>query len=108
VTLSGLDAALLFGAGVTALGGIGALALARTGRARILPMPGAAGLSAPTAAVIGVTLALVAHQLAAPVFGWWGLKGPMGALLALGVASSIGSVWLDRVDRRHEDGGAEP
>lgn len=103
-SLSRVDLLLLFGAGVALIGGIGALLLGRSGRSAALPAPGVARLSAPTAAIIGLTLGLTAHQLAAPVFGWWGLRGPMGALLALGVVASVGSVWLDVIDRRHSGG----
>jgi len=90
------DTLLLIAAGVVAFGGVAAVWLARRyGRSSPLPVPGLSRLSAPTHAVIGFTMVVIANQLAAPVFGWPGLLGPGGALLALGLVASAGSVWID-------------
>ncbi len=97
-----IDTLLLIGAGFIAVGGVMALLLARPRTARLLPVPHAEKLSEPTRAVIGVACVVAAYHFAAPVFGWSGLRGPMGAIAALAVVAVIGSIWMDVLHHRAE------
>lgn len=95
-------------AGAVALGGL--LALLRARRPALgsfLPIPGLDRLTEPTLVVIATALLVAAHQLAAPVFGWPGLRGPMGAIAALALVAAVGSVTLD-LRRSDSEGSDEP
>lgn len=95
------DTLLLILAAFVAVGGVAAILLARrAGRDSPLPIPGLHRLSPPTHAVLGVTLVILGSVIAAPVFGWTGFRGPFGALLALGVIASVGSIILDIINER--------
>lgn len=98
-----LDTALLIAAGFVAIGGVTALLVARRRMARLLPFPGLDLLSEPTRAVIGVACVVAAYHLAAPVFGWSGVRGPMGAILLLAILAVVGSIWMDTMQRRAEE-----
>ncbi len=88
--------ARLVAAGAVAMGGLVALILARRkGDSSLRNMRGVRVLSEPTLAVIAVSCAIAAHQIAAPVFHWPGVRGPMGALAALALIAAAGSVYLD-------------
>lgn len=94
------DTALLIAAGFVAIGGVLALLLARKKMGRLLPVPGIDVLSEPTRAVIGVACVIAAYHLAAPVFGWSGLQGPMGAIAAMAIVAVVGSIWMDFAHHR--------
>lgn len=98
-----LDTVLLIAAGVVAVGGVLALLLARKRFAGVLPVPGIHVLSEPSRAVIGVACVVAAYHLAAPVFGWSGLRGPMGAIAALAAVAAAGSIWMDVAHHRSEN-----
>ncbi len=102
------DTALLIAAAFVAVGGVAAILLARrAGHGSPLPVPGLERLSAPTHAVLGVTLVLLGRIIAAPVFGWSGVRGPFGMLLALGLIAGFGSIILDRMNERDSADDAE-
>ncbi len=87
-------------AGFIAVGGVGALLLARPRAHAWLPFPGVELLSAPTRAVIGLACVVAAYLIASPVFGWTGVRGPMGAIAVLAGLAVVGSIALDAHDRR--------
>lgn len=85
------------------MGGVASLVLARSDKdSTMRNMRGVHVLSEPTLAVLGIGCMIGAHQLAAPVFHWPGVRGPMGALLAMALAAAVGSVYLDVVHHKSD------
>jgi uncharacterized membrane protein len=94
-----LEIARLVAAGAVVVAGVVSLFLARSNAdssiRKMRNMRRIYVLSEPTFAVIAVGCAIGAHQLAAPVFHWPGVRSPMGALAALALIAAAGSICLD-------------